>query len=447
MKRIISILIVISIAVSLLAVFPVTSAALYKAKIACVGDSITYGYGLEDSKSYPYKLGELLKDTYDVKSFGDSGKTLMSTGDTPYTYYSQYQPSLDYGADVVLIMLGTNDGKYFNWNQNASPVILKRDLKALVQVYRNLPSRPVVYILTSPTAFKNGGASIVPENVEVIAELQREVAQEINVPLIDMHEFTADMGVYFEDNIHPNEAGYALMAQYIADRLTNNPTGELPGAPKNITVFRNSSGRSIVMWDPGIKGGLPVLSFNVYLDGEFYANNLNTSITVSKLTNGKTYELTISSVNAEGESPQSDPVLLEPTADDPKVTGVENGAVYDLADGAPKASWKKATSATLDGEEYLKGTEITVPGEHVLVVTNDNVVVTIMFTVVAPGITPGDMDGDGEITVADALSVLRIAAKLVDVTPDALATGDMDGDGEITVSDALRVLRIAAKLA
>ena len=237
------------------------------------------------------------------------------------------------------------------------------------------------------------------------------------------------------------------MAQYIADRLTNDPTGELPGAPKNVAVFRNSSGRSIVMWDPGIKGGLPVLSFNVYLDGEFYANSLNTSITVSKLTNGQTYELTISSLNAVGESPQSEPILLEPTADDPKVTGVENGAVYDLADGAPKASWKKATSATLDGEEYVKDTEITVPGEHVLVVANDNVVVTITFTVVGAAFIPGDMDGDGEITVADALSVLRIAAKLLEATPEAIAIGDMDSDGEITVSDALRVLRIAAKLA
>lgn len=61
-------------------------------------------------------------------------------------------------------------------------------------------------------------------------------------------------------------------------------------------------------------------------------------------------------------------------------------------------------------------------------------------------IIPGDMDGDGEITVGDALSVLRIAAKLVPETDAAIAICDMDGDGEITVSDALYVLRVAAKL-
>jgi hypothetical protein len=57
------------------------------------------------------------------------------------------------------------------------------------------------------------------------------------------------------------------------------------------------------------------------------------------------------------------------------------------------------------------------------------------------------MDGDGEITVADALKALRIAAKLVEATEDDMETGDVDGDGEITVADALKILRVAAKLA
>ena len=58
----------------------------------------------------------------------------------------------------------------------------------------------------------------------------------------------------------------------------------------------------------------------------------------------------------------------------------------------------------------------------------------------------GDMDGDGEITVSDALKALRIAAKLVNPTEEDIAIGDVDGDGEITVADALKILRVAAKL-
>ncbi|MBQ9557924.1 MAG: hypothetical protein IJU94_04890 [Clostridia bacterium] len=66
---------------------------------------------------------------------------------------------------------------------------------------------------------------------------------------------------------------------------------------------------------------------------------------------------------------------------------------------------------------------------------------------VAPAQLKGDIDGDGEITVGDALKALRVAAKLLQPTSALLALGDTDGDGEITVGDALKILRVAAKLA
>ena len=50
------------------------------AKVACIGDSITYGYGLADraNESYPSQLQKLL-DTkepgkYEVRNFGNSGR-------------------------------------------------------------------------------------------------------------------------------------------------------------------------------------------------------------------------------------------------------------------------------------------------------------------------------------------------------------------------------------
>lgn len=463
MKRFFSVMIAVSLMVSLFVISPVSANALYSVKIACVGDSITdggfipgYGYpdgqGLDDPRCYPKQLEALLGENYEVKNFGDSGRTLMSTADYPYISApgDLYRESLEYDADIVLIMLGTNDAKVTNdpsttnWKEG-SPEQFKTDLKALIEVYRNLPNHPTVYVLTSPTAFNNGNYNIVPSNVDTIAGLQREVAAEVNAPLIDMHTLTANMGSYFSDNIHPNQAGYARLAQLVYNELIKDFT--VPSAPVNVKVAANSSGRSIVSWSTGNKGGLPTLSFNVYINGEFVTNFERTTYTAKNLTNGTAYEFNVTAVNSLGESVFSETVLLEPTAADPKVTGVTDGATYDLADGAPKASWNKATSATLDGEPYEKGAEITAVGTHTLVVTNENVVVTIIFTVTDSAFIQGDMDGDGEITVADALNVLRIAAKLVPETPDAIAKGDMDGDGSLTVSDALRVLRIAAKLA
>ena len=66
----------------------------------------------------------------------------------------------------------------------------------------------------------------------------------------------------------------------------------------------------------------------------------------------------------------------------------------------------------------------------------------------------GDVDGDGTVTVADALSALRTAAGIGDEVSDIVlkkavvkaVKGDLDGDGKVTVADALAILRIAAGL-
>ena len=75
------------------------------------------------------------------------------------------------------------------------------------------------------------------------------------------------------------------------------------------------------------------------------------------------------------------------------------------------------------------------------------ITVAVIFKKAGASFMKGDFDSDGEITVSDALAALRIAAKLIEETEEAIAVGDIDGDGSVTVSDALAILRVAAKLA
>ncbi len=64
-----------------------------------------------------------------------------------------------------------------------------------------------------------------------------------------------------------------------------------------------------------------------------------------------------------------------------------------------------------------------------------------------PVVSTGDINADGEITAADARLILRMAAKLDNVTdPALLAAADLNKDGVITADDARIALRIAAKL-
>ena len=59
----------------------------------------------------------------------------------------------------------------------------------------------------------------------------------------------------------------------------------------------------------------------------------------------------------------------------------------------------------------------------------------------------GDVDGDGEVGVTDALAALRMALEPKNYYESEKRLADMDGDGEATVSDTLRILRRAAGLA
>src|SRR5687768_5658034 len=57
-----------------------------KIRVACVGDSITFGSGVKDreTNNYPAQLGRMLGEKWEVRNFGVSGATMLRKGDKPY---------------------------------------------------------------------------------------------------------------------------------------------------------------------------------------------------------------------------------------------------------------------------------------------------------------------------------------------------------------------------
>lgn len=72
------------------------------------------------------------------------------------------------------------------------------------------------------------------------------------------------------------------------------------------------------------------------------------------------------------------------------------------------------------------------------------VIARFTFAAGEPG--SGDIDGDGVVTVGDALLALRIAMGILDAAPQQLEAGEMDGDGVITIADAVILMRVAMGL-
>ena len=68
-------------------------------------------------------------------------------------------------------------------------------------------------------------------------------------------------------------------------------------------------------------------------------------------------------------------------------------------------------------------------------------IATVRLTVQENTILCGDVDGDGEITITDAMYIFQYLGQRRTLTDDALKAADTDKDGTITITDAMYILQ------
>lgn len=198
----------------------VPAAAPNTCKIACVGDSITFGMLIRHrrAKCYPMQLEKRLGEKFSVRNFGANGRAMQKAADLPYWQHPYFELSTKFAPDVVLIMLGTNDSRKPNWKGVESYL---RDYRAMLTHYSALPSKPLIYALTPPTQFKleNQDAlkfSMIERAVDEMAVGIKKLAAEFGIEVIDINAATAPHPEHFSfDGIHANAQG----AKHIADTV------------------------------------------------------------------------------------------------------------------------------------------------------------------------------------------------------------------------------------
>ena len=197
--------------------FTVTAAAI--GKIACIGDSLTYGHAWHN-ESYPVYLQEMLGDGVTVQNFGINGGAVTSCRTQYNPHYSEtteYSSSLEAKADLVIFMLGTNDS--FNWEKASET--FREEYAAYLEAYLDNGAQNVV-VMTSPPTLPNNRFEIPNEVVrDNICPIQREVAAEYGLPLLDLRnifEAQDNLDQFYRsgDGVHLTVQG----AQFVASRLT-----------------------------------------------------------------------------------------------------------------------------------------------------------------------------------------------------------------------------------
>ncbi|MCQ2254146.1 MAG: GDSL-type esterase/lipase family protein [Bacteroidaceae bacterium] len=186
-----------------------------KIRVACIGNSITYGYTIEDRDhdSYPAQLQKLLGDEYRVENFGVCGATAQNAGDLPWTTTPEYKKAKDFQPQIAVFKLGTNDSKPQNW---VSAERFINDVEQLINEFVNLRSNPKVVLCLPAKAYKEAWS--IRDEIIRKHELKalKALAKKNNWPLIDLYKMTSGKAELFPDGIHPNEKGAKIIAEAVA---------------------------------------------------------------------------------------------------------------------------------------------------------------------------------------------------------------------------------------
>lgn len=287
MNRFLRLIVVPAVALCAIAAYP-------KTKIACIGNSITYGLTLPDpgKQSYPSRLQDMLGKDYEVGNFGRSGATLLRKGHNPYLTSEEFRKALAFKPDVAVVHLGVNDTDPRNWPLHGDE--FERDYSALIDSLRavNPEVRIIVALLTPLRAthyrFKSGTRLWRLEIQEAI----KRVAQAKNVELIDFDTPLRDRQNLLHDGIHPDAEGSELLARTAFSGITGRYGGlRLPPVYQSGMVLQRN--RPLHIEGSADAGSAVTLTLDRHTYRTKADNRGRWAVTTAPLVSGKVYTLSV----------------------------------------------------------------------------------------------------------------------------------------------------------
>lgn len=233
------------------------------------GDSITFGIGDDPNRAnpgYPPRLEQLLN------SRGVSATVINAglSGEDTAGALSRVNRVLQDGGDFFLLMEGTNDinekvsreTTLFNLDQLAA----RAEAKGLQAVHGTVPPR-------LPSANYDGNNHITADLAAGVRELAFSKQRRLADPFEAFFHGTADFTLLYtggSDKLHPNAAGYDLMARVFADVLTNvdtmPPVTGVVNPADGETNVPNTTPVSLALYDFG--AGIDLANTKLLINGQ-----------------------------------------------------------------------------------------------------------------------------------------------------------------------------------
>lgn len=201
-----------------------TSLPAQKIKVSCVGNSVTYGYLVDDRETncYPAQLQRMLGEGYEVKNFGKSGSTLLQRGHRPYIQQEEYKEALQFAGDLVVIHLGLNDTDPRDWPNYRDDFV--NDYLSLIHSFRQVNPKCKIWICRMTPIFDRHPRfkSGTRDWYKQIQRTIEEIAGLANTGLIDLQETLYSRPDLLPDALHPTAEGATLLAKTVYQTLTGN---------------------------------------------------------------------------------------------------------------------------------------------------------------------------------------------------------------------------------
>lgn len=178
--------------------------------VLCFGDSVTYGTGAPPGEDYPTRLAELTG--WQVHNAGIPGDTADRAKARIRAALDEVQPRL------VLVEIGGND-----FLRRRPEAQVREDIRQILAAVRDSGVQPVL-VAVPRFSFIGAVAGALPD-----AEIYADLAKEEKVPLVaDIFANVLSDDRLKSDQIHPNAAGYSVLAEGIVRELVRHGLAPTP---------------------------------------------------------------------------------------------------------------------------------------------------------------------------------------------------------------------------